>query len=229
MKKVLLILVFSVSFGSSFGQSNKEIAGVYIKKAEANYSNLEIDQAAKNFTKAIKLLDTIVKSDIARLGTLIQFELSHYKEAKGYAKQYFALVKSKKTEEYSQLLDLYVTIEEELEKIELENARKEKAKLAREKETRRIDSLKSVWRKKSDAMSLKIVSIQKFDKNKIALFSNGEFSGIMDDNGVVLVEANEYTTAYSFDGFILLSNQKTEATKLYSYNTKTKKGRNAGG
>jgi ribosomal protein S20 len=130
MKKILFILIFGISFGSAFGQSNKEIARVYIKKAEANYSNLEIDQAAKNFTKAIKLLDTIVRSDIARLGTLIQFELSEFEKAKSYAKQYFALVKSKKSEEYSQLLDLYVTIDEELEKIELENAKKRKSKIS---------------------------------------------------------------------------------------------------
>ncbi len=224
MKKILLILAFAISFGTSYGQSNKELAGVYIKKAKKNYSNLEIDLAAKNFTKAIRLLDTIVKSDIARLGTLIQFELRAYENAKSYAKQYFALVKNKTSEEYSQLLDLYVTIEEELERVEIENARKEKERLAREKETRRIDSLKNVWKLKADGMSLNIASIQKFNKNGIAVFKKNADYGIINDVGEILVKAENYKVAKSFDGFVLLQDKEKEPTKIYCFNTNTKSG-----
>ena len=102
MKKILFTLVFIFTFIFSYGQTNEEIAEVYIRKAQKNYSNIEIDEAAKNFNKAIKLLDTVNKASIARLGTLIQFELREYEEAKRYSRFYFKLVKSKKIN----LLDL---------------------------------------------------------------------------------------------------------------------------
>ena len=209
---------------SFFGQSNEEIAGVYIRKAQNNYSNLEIDDADKNFAKAIKLLDTIKKPDVARLGALIKFELNEFEEAKKYAKQYFVLVKNKKTEIYTQLLDLYVTIEEELEKIELEKQKQEKAKLAREKEIRRIDSLKTVWKNRSDALTLQFESIQAFNKYGVSVFQKGEFFGAMNDLGTVLVQPNIYKDVKSFDGFILFLNKKENPTKIYCFNSKTKKG-----
>ncbi len=224
MKKLLFtlgILLMNLSF---FGQSNEEIAGVYIRKAQNNYSNLEIDDADKNFAKAIKLLDTIKKPDVARLGALIKFELNEFEEAKKYAKQYFVLVKNKKTEIYTQLLDLYVTIEEELEKIELEKQKQEKAKLAREKEIRRIDSLKTVWKNRSDALTLQFESIQAFNKYGVSVFQKGEFFGAMNDLGTVLVQPNIYKDVKSFDGFILFLNKKENPTKIYCFNSKTKKG-----
>jgi len=110
MKNLFFILAIVFLSLSTFGQSNTEIAGVYIRKAETSYSKLEIDDADKNFEKAIKLLDTITIADIARLGALIKFELNQFQNAKNYAKQYFILVKNKKTETYTQLLDLYVSI-----------------------------------------------------------------------------------------------------------------------
>ena len=224
MKKILLTLVFIFPFIFSYGQTNEEIAGVYIRKAEKNYSNIEIDEAAKNFSKAIKLLDTVNKASIARLGTLIQFELREYNEAKKYARFYFQLVKSKKSEDYTQLLDLYVTIEEELEKIELEKLKQEKARLAREKETRRIDSLKTVWKNKADALTLKITSIDGFNKNNISVFKNGDFIGIVDHLGNSIVKADTYKAVKNYDGFILLLDKEKEPTKIYSYNTHTKSG-----
>ena len=224
MKKILFTLVFIFTFAFSYGQTNEEIAGVYIRKAEKNYSNIEIDDAAKNFSKAIKLLDTVNKASIARLGTLIQFELREYDEAKKYARFYFKLVKNKKTEDYTQLLDLYVTIEEELEKIELEKLKQEKARLAREKETRRIDSLKTVWQNKADALTLKITSIDVFNKNNISVFKKGEFIGIIDDLGNSIVKADTYKAVKNYDGFILLLDKEKEPTKIYSYNTHTKSG-----
>lgn len=224
MKKLLFTLAILLMSLSSFGQSNEEIAGVYIRKAQNNYSNLEIDDADKNFAKAIKLLDTIKKPDVARLGALIKFELNEFEEAKKYAKQYFVLVKNKKTEIYTQLLDLYVTIEEELEKIELEKQKQEKAKLAREKEIRRIDSLKTVWKNRSDALTLQFESIQAFNKYGVSVFQKGEFFGAMNDLGTVLVQPNIYKDVKSFDGFILFLNKKENPTKIYCFNSKTKKG-----
>ena len=75
MRKLTLSLLMLFSSLFFYGQTNEEIAGVYIRKAQKNYSNIEIDEASKNFNKALKLLDTINQSDVARLGTLIEFEL----------------------------------------------------------------------------------------------------------------------------------------------------------
>jgi len=224
MKKTLFIFVFIFTSTFFYGQTNEEIAGVYIRKAQKNYANIEIDEAAKNFNKAIKLLDTVNRASIARLGTLIQFELRHYEVAKKYARYYFKLVKSKKSEDYTQLLDLYVTIEEELEKIEIEKLKQENARLAREKEARRIDSLKTVWQNKADALTLKITSIGVFNKNNVSVFKSGSFVGIMDHLGTIIVQADSYKAVKKFDGFILLLDKIKEPTKIYSYNTHTKTG-----
>ncbi len=224
MKNLFFILAIVFLSLSTFGQSNTEIAGVYIRKAETSYSKLEIDDADKNFEKAIKLLDTITKADIARLGALIKFELNQFQNAKNYAKQYFILVKNKKTETYTQLLDLYVSIEEELEKIELENKKLEIARLAREKELRRIDSLKTVWENKSDALTLPFKSIQAFNKHGITVFQKDDFFGVMNDVGAVFVEANTYKNVKTFDGYILLLNKKENPTQIFCFDSKTKKG-----
>jgi tetratricopeptide (TPR) repeat protein len=224
MKKLFFTLAIVLLSLSTFGQSNEEIAGVYIRKAEANYSKLEIDEADKNFEKAIKLLDTITKSDIARLGALIKFELSEFKEAKDYAKQYFALVKNKKTETYSQLLDLYVSIEEQLDAIKLQEQEQEKARLAKEKELRRIDSLKTVWQNKSDALTLQFSAVQAFNKEGISVFQKGDFFGVMNDVGAVFVQPDTYKDVKSFDGYILLLNKKENPTQIFCFNSKTKKG-----
>jgi len=224
MKKTLVILVFIFSSTFFYGQTNEEIAGVYIRKAQKNYANIEIDEAAKNFNKAIKLLDTVNRASIARLGTLIQFELQHYDTAKKYARYYFKLVKNKKTEDYTQLLDLYVTIAEELEKIEIEKLKQENARLAREKEARRIDSLKTVWQKKAASLTIDITGIDGFNKNNVSIFNNGAFVGIMDHLGNVIVTADTYTAVKRYDGFILLLDKEKEPTKIFSYDTHTKSG-----
>jgi hypothetical protein len=224
MKKIILTLTILFLSLSTFGQTNKEIAGVYIRKAQSNYSNLKLDDAAKNFGRAVKLLDTITSANVARLGSLIHFKLNKFKEAKKFAKQYFVLVKNKRTESYTQLLDLYVTIDEELEKVNLEKAKLEKIKLAKEKETKRIDSLKTVWGNKSDALTLQFKSVQAFNKQGISVFEKDEFIGVLDDAGTILVEPDTYKQVKSFDGYILLLNQKENPTRIYCYDSKNKEG-----
>lgn len=224
MKKLTITLVvffFSISF---FAQTNEEIAGVYIRKAEKNFAELQIDEAAKNFGKAIKLLDTVNKSSVAWLGARIKFELKEYTEAKRYTKYYFDLAKNKKSEDYTDMLDLYVMIEEELEKIEVERVKQEKARLAREKEARRIDSLKNVWQKRANKMTLNVNSIEAFNKNNISVFKRGEYVGIIDHLGKVIVNADAYKAVKQYDGFIVLMNDAKEPTKVYYYNTHTKTG-----
>ena len=116
MKQILFAIVILLSSNFLTAQSDKEIADVYLKKAKDNYAKLETEKALSNFNKAVKLLDTITKSDQARLGVLIHYELMDYKEAFKYAKWYFKLVKNKRTKNYQQLLELYVDIKDELDK-----------------------------------------------------------------------------------------------------------------
>ena len=224
MKKKILAFTFMFLSLFFYGQTNQEIAGVYIKKAEKNFSELQIDEAAKNFEKAIKLLDTVNKSRIAWLGARISFELKEYNESKTYSKYYFDLVKNKNSEEYTDMLDLYVMIEEELERIEGERIKQEKARLAKEKEARRLDSLKTVWKKRADALTLKATSINAFNKNNVSLFKNGNYFGVIDHLGNVIIKADTYKAAKSFDGYFLLMDKITEATKVYCYNSNTKSG-----
>lgn len=224
MRKLTLSLLMLFSSLFFYGQTNEEIAGVYIRKAQKNYSNIEIDEASKNFNKALKLLDTINQSDVARLGTLIEFELRNYATAKKYSKFYFQLVKKKNTEEYTQLLDLYVTIEEELEKIALKKMKLEKAKLAREKEARRLDSLKTVWKKRADALTIKASSINSFNKNNVSVFKTENYYGIIDHVGNVIIKADTYKAVKSYDGYFLLIDKKKEPTKIYYYNSHSNSG-----
>lgn len=224
MRKLTLSLLMLFSSLFFYGQTNEEIAGVYIRKAQKNYSNIEIDEASKNFNKALKLLDTINQSDVARLGTLIEFELRNYATAKKYSKFYFQLVKKKNTEEYTQLLDLYVTIEEELEKIALKKMKLEKAKLAREKEARRLDSLKTVWKKRADALTIKASSINSFNKNNVSVFKTENYYGIIDHVGNVIIKADTYKAVKSYDGYFLLIDKKKDPTKIYYYNSHSNSG-----
>lgn len=224
MKKALLTLACLLFFALSNAQTNKEIASVYIKRSEESLNNLEVKLSKTHFDKAMKYLDTITNVNVAKLGMKIHYELSYYKEAKKYAKQYFLLVKNKKTEEYIELLDLSVDINEELE-AQLEREKKlEEERIRKQKELRKIDSLKRIWKSKSDALTLKVDSIYKFNKNNVALYTkNGNF-GIIDDRGKILIEASEYKDAINSEGFILLKNKKTEANKVYCFNTSNKIG-----
>ena len=124
------------------------------------------------------------------------------------------LAKNKKSEDYTDMLDLYVMIEEELEKIEAERVKQEKARLAREKETRRIDSLKNVWQKRANKMTLNVKYVEAFNKNNMSVFKNGEYVGIIDHLGKVIVNADVYKAAKQYDGFIVLMNDIKEPTKV---------------
>ncbi len=222
MKNTVIVTLLLLSMGTLLAQSDKEIAAVYLKKAKSSYAKLETDLALKNFNKALKLLDTITKSDQARLGVLIHYELRNYKEAFKYAKQYFVLVKNKRTKDYQQLLELYVDIKDELDKQLAEEQRLEAERLKKEKEIQRIESLKSAWKNKVDAMTVQADSIYSFDKNRVALYSNSGHFGIIDDSGDILIKADSYKAAYHFDGYIILMNKTENPTKIYCYNTQSK-------
>jgi len=135
MKKLIITTLLILSAGCLLGQTNREIANVYLKKAQNHYAKLETDIALINFNKSIKLLDTITRSSVAKLGVLIHYELQNYKEAQYYAKLYFLLVKNKKTDDYQKLLELYVEIRDELD---VQQAEEKKLEEQRLKERERI-------------------------------------------------------------------------------------------
>ena len=58
----------------------------------------------------------------------------NFKEAKRFFEQYFALVKNKKSEDYAEQVDLFVTTEEALELQIAEEKRVEEERIAKEKE-----------------------------------------------------------------------------------------------
>ena len=224
MKKLLLAFICLMTFALSNAQSNKDIANVYVKRAKESLENLEVQLSLTHFDKAMKYMDTITSSKVARLGTIIHYELTNFAEAQSYAKQYFLLVKNKKSDEYFEFLDLYVNINEELETALIEAKRVEEERLKKEKELRRIDSLKTIWNTKSESLSLKVDSIYKFDKNNVAVYKVNNYFGVISDTGEILLKADLYEDVSSFDGFIILKNKAEEATKIYCYNANEKSG-----
>ncbi len=224
MKKYLLIIFYLFAFFQINAQSNNEIASVYIKRSNESLNNLDIELAKEHFDKAMKYMDTITTSEVARLGTFIHFELKLYDLAKMYAKYYFDLAKNKKNDEYNEMLTLSVDINEYLDRFLAEKKRQEEERLQKEKEFRKIDSLKAVWMTKSDLLSIKVDSIYKFNANNVALFKNKVFFGLINDVGKILVEANEFEDVVSFDGYFIFKNKKVEATKMYCFDSNTNKG-----
>jgi hypothetical protein len=77
MKKLIFLLCF-ISFLQSNAQSNIEIAGVYIKRANESLNNFDVEIAKNHFEKAMKYLDSINTPEVARLGTFIYYELRIY-------------------------------------------------------------------------------------------------------------------------------------------------------
>ncbi|ARV15416.1 hypothetical protein [Polaribacter sp. SA4-12] len=224
MKKLLLAFLCLMTFAFTNAQSNKDIASVYIKRSQESLSNLEVELSLVHFNKAMKYMDTITSSKVAKLGAFIHYELRNFADALSLAKQYFVLEKNKKTEEYLEFLDLYVNINEEYEAQLAENKRLEEERIRKEKELKRIDSLKTIWNNKSESLSLKVDSIYIFNKNNLAIFKVNNYYGVITDRGEVLVKADEYQDVLSFDGFFILKNKEQEATKVYCFNSNSKAG-----
>ena len=224
MKSLFLAFLCLFSLYTLTAQSNQEISNVYIKRAQESLNNLEIKQSLIHFTKAMKYTDTITSPSIARLGTHIHYELGNLQEAKYFVKQYFLLAKNRNSEEYNQFVELSVGINEELEEQLIEQKRIEEERIRKEKELKILDSLKTIWNDKSASLSLKVDSIYRFDKNNLALFKDNGSYGMINDKGEIIVKADEYKGAISFDGFILFMDTLEEPTKIYSYNRNSKKG-----
>lgn len=236
MKRTLLYILFSLIVSTLHAQSNQDIANVYIRRAlETIEKSVNFDHARTLFEKAMKYTDTISDEKMAALGSSIYFEIHHkqptikeqlelLEKAKSYSTQYFKLTEERDTEEYLKNTDYYVSIQEKIEDLNLQLKIIEENRIKKEKEIRKIDSLKLIWQKKSSALSIKADTIYKFNKNKIALYKNNGFFGILDDLGEIIIDANEYEDAIAFDGYIILKNKAVEPTKLYCFNTNNKEG-----
>lgn len=221
MKNTLFFLsIFCLNI--SFAQTNEEIAGVYIKKADREFTSNNISDAEKHFNKAVILLDTIKNEEVDRLGTLINFRLGNLMVAQQYAKHYFKISSKKDSLKYEQQLELYVTIEEKLDSISKVNEAQRLAQIARNKELKRIDSLKMVWKKQANRLTLDIEKVLPFDKNGFAIYKKGDFYGILSDNGSIIIPADTYKDVKSFDGYTLLLDQKQNPYEILCFNAKTK-------
>jgi len=210
------------SFCALNAQSNKEIANVYLKRAQESLDNLETEKSLYHFEKAMRYTDSISSPDTAKLGTYIYYNLRNYKEAKVFVKQYFLLIKNKKTDEYLELIEISVNINDELEAELLAQKKMEAERLRKEKELKRIDSLKVVWKARSESLSLKIDSIYSFDKNNLAVFKDDGIYGIINDKGEIILKSDDYKEVLSFDGYVLFMNKPKKPTKIYCFNRNTK-------
>ncbi|AUC85350.1 hypothetical protein CW731_08640 [Polaribacter sp. ALD11] len=220
MRKIFLTLFCTAFFSISFAQNNSEIANVYINRANTVIEeSIDFKQALVLFEKAMKYTDTITKPNVANLGAKIYFELKNYKEAQKYSKQYFLIAKNKNSEDYLQQLELFVTINEELELQLAEEKRLEQEKIKKAKELRRIDSLKIIWKNTSKEFSVQVDSIYQFNANNYALYRKNSKFGIINDKAEIIIGANEYASALSYAGYILLKNKEKEPTKVYYFNT----------
>jgi hypothetical protein len=206
-----------------FSQTDTEIGNVYIGRALKLAEQIEFKKADEQFEKAMKYLDSVKTSDVAWLGVYIKYELKDYKKAKQYAKKYFLLKKNKKGEEYKEMLDTYVDIEEKLLEQEEEERRLELERLRKEREQRRLDSLETVWNEKSASLSLKVDEVQAFNKFGTALFKKDNFYGILNDKGIILVEADKYKGVRSFAGYTLFLDRSENPSKVMAFDHSTLK------
>jgi len=219
MKKIFLTFTSLIIFTFTHAQSDKDFANVYIKRSQESLNNFEVKTALIHFDKALKYIDTIQSANVAKLGTLIYYELEDLAKAKSFAQQYFVLVKNKESDEYYEFLELYVNITEDLD-IQLAKEKLiEDERIKEENALKRIDSLKTSWQNKAKSLTIHVDSIYAFNKYNLALYAKDNYYGIISDKGEVVVKANKYKSYISFDGYVIFEDKELEPTKLYCYNT----------
>ncbi len=116
MKKIILLICFCFS-ALMYSQTNKEIASIYIKRAEKNFNEQKTSEAVKSYVKALKYIDLSSNTDISipKLGMVLFAKANNFSKAKAYSKDYFRLATDKTTDEYLSMLELYVDILDKLE------------------------------------------------------------------------------------------------------------------
>ncbi|MCK8481243.1 hypothetical protein [Psychroserpens algicola] len=221
MKSLTTLLLLFISMSLCNAQTDLEIGSVYIKRAEQSYLDNEMGKAREYFDKAITYIKEINDSRVARIGTILSFDIKDYTKAKILAQRYFELEQEKTSEDYFEMLELYVTIDEAIKQraIEEERNRLEQLKLAKEK--RRLDSLTNLWHEKSQKFYIEIDSIGDFNKYNLAIYKSKDYLGIMDDYGRILMKADTFPHAIAYDGYIIFMNDLERPTRLFCFNSKT--------
>jgi hypothetical protein len=228
MRKFLITIILILTISIVQSQSNRTLVNRNIAKAyKAIENSIDYGQALLYFEQAITYKNVPVSRDLAALGASIYFEVHHkraslkkqlefLKKAEYYALKYFDLTNNKYSSEYKN--------NEEILSLVLKNIEVLKRGMIREKELKRIDSLKTIWKNKALTLAIKVDSLYKFNKNGIAVFKNNGYFGIMTDLGEVVLDAHEYKDFLSFDGFIILKNEKVNPFKIYAFNSNNKIG-----
>lgn len=225
MKKIFLTLICVLFFCTSHAQNRSEFAKVYIKRANiAMEEKADASGAIVLFEKAMTFMDTITKSNVAKLGCIIYFKVDNFRKSSEYSKQYFALVKNKNSEEYMAQLEMAVTLSEKLEKQIADEKKIEEEKQRIARQLRRIDSLKVIWNKTSEKLSFKADSIYEFNVNNYALYRLNDKFGIINDKAEIIIEAKDYQASISYEGYIILKNKETAPTVIYCFNTNLASG-----
>jgi len=222
--KFIILSLFFLFSTVILGQSNSEIASVYVKRSEVLFHNGEMDRSLEIFNKALKYMDSVPNSRVAKLGTLLHFEHKKYFEARSYGRWYFELEKDKTAEDYQMVLETFVDIQEEIDAYIANQKALEVKRLKEDKEARRLDSLNKLWTGMSKDYAIKIDSIYKFNKHNLAVFSKNGQIGVMDDVGTVIEKPQSYNHFITYDGYILMLDKQKNPTKIYVYNCETKQG-----
>ena len=223
MKNRILLLFSLLITVVIFGQSKNEIAQVYFNKAELAMEKIDYKLAKINFNKGVAYLDSITTTKVAQQGAFIYYELKEYEKAKGYASTFFKVSLDKTSEHYSQMLELYVDMEDIIAKKKEEAAEKARVKLAKEKALKKLDSLKKVWLQKEAKMVLDLGDLYSFDKNGIALYKKNGYLGLINDTGEILIAADTYKDVKANEGYYLFIDDVDAPVQLYSYNSNTGK------
>lgn len=128
MRKILILITIISAINIS-GQSNKQIAASYIKRAnEAIEKSIDYTTALINFNKAIKYMDGITDAKVASLGARAYFEIHHkqrtlkrqiqfLEKSNLYSQQYFKLAKNKNSNNYANNLEIYSLSKNALKKL----------------------------------------------------------------------------------------------------------------
>lgn len=218
-----LLALLSVSI---YAQSNREIADVYFKKAREAMAKIDYEAALVEYEKGVKRLDSVTTARVAEQGVLIYYELKEFDKARDLAKRYFDLERNKKSEIYAQMLTLYVEIEDsvaerlrEEKRIEEEKRKKEEAERARQRELKRIDSLKTIWKKKSDEFSIKADTVFPFSRSKVAIYKKSGKYGLINERGKKIIEANRYDDFASNNNYATFADKTSREVFYYNINS----------
>lgn len=221
--RIILFLLFILP-SLCFAQTNSEIAEVYVNRSETHFFNSDIDKSLEIFNKALKYMDSVPNSRVAKLGTLLHFEHKQFFEARSYARWYFDLETDKTKEEYQSMLEMFVNIQEEIDKHIEEQKALEIKRLKEEREAKRLDSLNNLWLQKSKAYMVDIDSIYSFNKYNLAIYAKDGKLGLMDDNGIVIEKPQDFNHFITYDGYFLMLDKPKNPTKIYAYNCEEKTG-----